>query len=96
MIDDYVEYLQQLNSNLQRKGVETNVTLKEATLDKDVNTLVISYKDELVNYNLFHSNVIDINFIDAEYIFVMGLSSDLKYKTKIMFIDKNTNDMEVL
>ena len=34
--------------------------------------------------------------IDAEYIFVMGLSSDLKYKTKIMFIDKNTNDMEVL
>lgn len=64
--------------------------------NKDVNTLVISYKDELVNYNLFHSNVIDINFIDAEYIFVMGLSSDLKYKTKIMFIDKNTNDMEVL
>ena len=39
MIDDYVEYLQQLNNNLQRKGVETNVTLKEATLDKDVNTL---------------------------------------------------------
>ena len=39
MIDDYVEYLQQLNSNLQRKGVETNVTLKEDTLDKDVNTL---------------------------------------------------------
>ena len=38
MIDDYVEYLQQLNNNLQRKGVETNVTLKEATLDKDVNT----------------------------------------------------------
>lgn len=39
MIDDYVEYLQQLNSNLQRKGVETNVTLKESTLQKDVNTL---------------------------------------------------------
>ena len=64
--------------------------------NKNVTTLVISYKDELVNYNLFHSNVIDTNFIDAEYIFVMGLSSDLKYKTKIMFIDKNTNDMEVL
>ena len=39
MVDDYVEYLQQLNNNLKRKGVETNVTLKEATLAKDVNTL---------------------------------------------------------
>lgn len=66
------------------------------TASKNVDTLVIYYKDEMVNYSLNYSKDINIDTIDGEYVFVLGISPDLKYKTKIMFIDRNTNDMEVL
>ena len=62
---------------------------------KNVSSLIISFGDE-IEYNIQHSNVIDTNSIEADYIIVLGLSADLLYKTNIIFIDKNTNKMEVL
>ena len=62
---------------------------------KEVSSLIISFSDE-INYTIQHSNVIDTDSIEADYIIVVGLSSDLLYKTDIMFINKNTNKMEVL
>lgn len=62
---------------------------------KAVSSLIISFDDE-VNYTVQHSHIIDTETIDADYILVIGLSSDLLYKTNIMFIDKNANKMEVI
>lgn len=61
MIDEYIEYLQQLNNNLDRKGVKTNVVLKEETLSDDVNTL-----EQYFYYNHV-LNVCDSNYkiVDA-------------------------------
>lgn len=39
LVADYIEYLEQLNENLNRKGIETNVKLSEMSLEEDVNQL---------------------------------------------------------
>lgn len=39
LVADYIEYLEQLNQNLNRKGIETNVKLSEMSLEEDVNKL---------------------------------------------------------
>lgn len=39
MVNDYIEYLQQINNNLMRNGIDTNVKLTEATLEDDVNVI---------------------------------------------------------
>lgn len=39
LVADYIEYLEQLNENLNRKGIETNVKLSEMSLEEDVNKL---------------------------------------------------------
>lgn len=63
---------------------------------KNVDSVIISfYKDE-VNYEVTHNHVIDTDAIDADYIIIVGLSSDLLYKTNLIFVDKNANKMEVL
>lgn len=63
---------------------------------KNVDTLIISfYKDE-INYQVQSIHVIDTDAIEADYILMMGISSDLLYKTNIIFVDKNANKMEVL
>ena len=39
MVNDYIEYLQQINNNLMRNGIDTNVKLTETTLEDDVNVI---------------------------------------------------------
>lgn len=39
LVADYIEYLEQLNENLNRKGIEINVKLSEMSLEEDVNKL---------------------------------------------------------
>lgn len=77
----------------------TNVEYSDRILKyettKEVSSLIISFNED-VNYSVQHSNIINTEIIDADYIIVIGLSSDLLYKTDIMFINKNTNKMEVL
>ena len=63
---------------------------------KDVNTLTISFNEDDVEYQVQKGTIVNIEDIDSDYVIVVGLSSDLLYKTAIMFIDKNANKMEVL
>lgn len=63
---------------------------------KDVNTLTISFNENDVEYQVQKGTIVNIEDIDSDYVIAVGLSSDLLYKTAIMFIDKNANKMEVL
>lgn len=78
------------------KDVEYNNNQLSYSCDKNVQSIIVSYKQEDVSYNKIDSTLINTNLIDAEYMFIFGITADLKFKTKIIFIDKNSNEMEVL
>lgn len=63
---------------------------------KDVKSLIISFYKDDINYKVDNMHVIDTDAIDADYILIIGISSDLLYKTNVIFVDKNSNKMEVL
>lgn len=59
-------------------------------------TTVISFSKTNIKYDCLKSNSININDYDGDYVFIMSLTPNLRYKSKIIFINKLNNSMEVL
>ena len=67
----------------------------ECSLDNIYSTIISVNKSE-IKYNCVKSSSINLNDYEGDYVFIMALTPDLKYKSKIMFVNKLNNTMEVL
>lgn len=67
----------------------------ECDINNSYSTIICFNKSE-VNYDCIKSNSINLSNYEGDYIFIVILTPDLKYKSKVIFINRLNNSMEVL
>lgn len=67
----------------------------DCSINNSYSTVICFNKSETI-YNCVKSNSINLNDYEGDYVFIVTLTPDLKYKSKIIFINRLNNSMEVL
>lgn len=78
-----------------------NITYHDSIINyncdkEDAYSVIIDFDRDIVKYNCIKSKTINVNDYEGDYMFVIALTPDLKTKSKIMFINKLNNSLEVL
>lgn len=72
-----------------------NILKYDCSINNCCSTIINITKTD-VTYDCITNNTIDLSEYNGDYVFVIALTPDLKYKSKIIFLNKLTNSMEVL
>ena len=77
-------------------NIQYNGTTLSYDAFKDSYSLIMEVDEEGVTYNIENDSVINTEMLNSNYALIVTLTPDLKFKSKIMFINLKTKQMEVL
>lgn len=91
----FIGYISESEDIIDNVMYSNNVLSFDCNID-NVYSSIISFNKGDVTYDCIKHDSINLNNYKGDYIFVIALTPDLKNKSKIIFVNKLNNTMEVL